>query len=75
MLSLALGAKIARGGMWQDLFILTLDHPLCGRDAHTRYLEAAFRSEGANWRAQGSQIFTLPHPHRHNTPWGRKTRG
>ena len=30
MLSLALGAKTARGGMWQDLFILKLDHPMFG---------------------------------------------
>jgi hypothetical protein len=30
ILSLALGAKIERAGMWQDLFILTLEHPICG---------------------------------------------
>ena len=30
MLSFALGVKIERGGMWQDLFILTLDHQMGG---------------------------------------------
>jgi len=34
ILSLALGAKTARGGMWQDLFILTLDHQCVARCAY-----------------------------------------